>query len=67
MPSHPQFTLLSLLLSDKLGDAALADTKTRSPEVEALRAKIRTEMTGSSNGAPKPATINVATLPAAKS
>jgi uncharacterized membrane protein YqiK len=61
-------TLLSLLLSDKLGDAALADTKTRSPEVEALRAKIRTEMT-TSNGVPKPASavINVATLPAAKS
>jgi uncharacterized membrane protein YqiK len=67
-------TLLALLLSDKLGEASLGDLagKSKSPELEALRAKIRGEMLGGGhgaagaigNGATKPvATFNVATLP----
>jgi uncharacterized membrane protein YqiK len=63
-------TLLALLLSDKLGEPSTGDlaAKSMSPDLEALRTKIRGEMlrggNGNGNGATKPvATFNVATLP----
>ncbi|HSO37955.1 MAG TPA: hypothetical protein VLT33_35750, partial [Labilithrix sp.] len=56
-------TLLALLLSDKLGeagDATLGDAKSRTPELESMRTKIRSELlAGHANG------VKVAVLPKA--
>jgi uncharacterized membrane protein YqiK len=66
-------TLLAMLLSDKLteGSTGLGDGKPRSPELEAMRARIRGELLGSSppplpngNAAPRlSAQAQAATLP----
>ncbi len=63
-------TLLAMLLSDKLGEAGagpLGDGKSRTPELEAMRTRIRGELLGShangnGNGV-KVATLPSATLP----
>lgn len=64
-------TLLALLLSDKLGEGDLAmirDAAPRDPAVEAMRSRIRSELTSPANGASGPnGTLKPATLPAAKS
>jgi uncharacterized membrane protein YqiK len=52
-------TLLALLLSDKLGDAALGDGKGRGPEMDALRSRIRDEL-----GSPATSRNGAASVPA---
>jgi len=60
-------TLLALLLSDKLGEAGgatLGDTKSKSPELEAMRARIKSElMAAHTNGSGT--AVKVSTLPSA--
>lgn len=61
-------TLLAMLLSDKLGDAGttLEGGKSRTPELEAMRARIRSELLGShAHAATSGNGIKVATLPSA--
>lgn len=62
-------TLLALLLSDKLGEGAVPSIASRSPELEALRTKIRGELSNGSNGSngstlAKSPAFTAATLPA---
>lgn len=59
-------TLLTMLLSDKLGEGSVVSEKSKSPELEALRTKIRGELMAQSatigaNG--NGATLKVTTLP----
>jgi uncharacterized membrane protein YqiK len=62
-------TLLALLLSDKLGDAGggtLGDGKSRSPELEAMRTRIKSELfatQANGNGNGLKVTVPSATLP----
>ena len=59
-------TLLALLLSDKLGEGVVPGVGSTSPELEALRTKIRAELTHGANGTTmvKSPTFGAATLPA---
>jgi uncharacterized membrane protein YqiK len=47
-------TLLTLMLSEKLGDVVAKTTEPGRPEVEALRAKVRSEVSGRLNGSATP-------------
>lgn len=64
-------TLLALLLSDKLGDAGsatLGDGRSKSPELESLRARIKSELMtapANGNGSGNGATLKVTTMPSA--
>ena len=56
-------TLLALLLSDKLGEAAEKTTPTRSPELDAMRNRLKDELLASKSPPPLPKAANGATLP----
>jgi len=62
-------TLLALLLSDKLGEAGgatLGDNRSKSPELESLRARIKSElMAAQASGNGNGATLKVTTMPSA--